>query len=100
MCSRSVTSTRGITVTSSASTIDEAQSPKSQPAGNRILRVGAGGRRSAGHGGGGAANPAQFPYAVAIFRKGHMHCSGSVIGPTKILTAGHCVAGFNVANFQ
>jgi secreted trypsin-like serine protease len=50
--------------------------------------------------GGSAANPAEFPYAVAIFRKGHMHCSGSVIGPTKILTAGHCVAGFNLANFQ
>jgi len=50
--------------------------------------------------GGRAANPAEFPYAVAIFRKGHMHCSGSVIGPTKILTAGHCVAGFNLANFQ
>ncbi|HEX3563013.1 MAG TPA: serine protease [Solirubrobacterales bacterium] len=50
--------------------------------------------------GGRAANPAEFPYAVAIFRKGHMHCSGSVIGPTKVLTAGHCVAGFNLANFQ
>jgi trypsin len=50
--------------------------------------------------GGGRANPAQWPYAVAIFRKGHMHCSGSVIGPTKVLTAGHCVAGFNLANFQ
>jgi trypsin len=50
--------------------------------------------------GGSAANPAEFPYAVAIFRKGHMHCSGSVIGPTKVLTAGHCVAGFNLANFQ
>jgi secreted trypsin-like serine protease len=50
--------------------------------------------------GGGPADPAQWPYAVAIFRKGHMHCSGSVIGPTKVLTAGHCVAGFNVANFQ
>src|SRR5215204_2428214 len=50
--------------------------------------------------GGARANPAQFPFAVAIFRKGHMHCSGSVIGPTKVLTAGHCVTGFNVANFQ
>ena len=50
--------------------------------------------------GGGRADPAQWPFAVAIFRKGHMHCSGSVIGPTKVLTAGHCVAGFNLANFQ
>jgi secreted trypsin-like serine protease len=50
--------------------------------------------------GGGPANPAQWPYAVAIFRKGHMHCGGSVIGSTKVLTAGHCVAGFNLANFQ
>jgi secreted trypsin-like serine protease len=50
--------------------------------------------------GGGPANPADWPYAIAIFRKGHMHCSGSVIAPTKVLTAGHCVAGFNLANFQ
>jgi trypsin len=50
--------------------------------------------------GGTRANPAQWPYVVAIFRKGHMHCSGSVIAPTKVLTAGHCVAGFNLANFQ
>jgi trypsin len=50
--------------------------------------------------GGGRADPAQWPYAAAIFRKGHMHCSGSVIGPTKVLTAGHCLDGFNVANLQ
>jgi trypsin len=50
--------------------------------------------------GGGRADPAQWPYAVAIFRKGHLHCGGSVIGPTKVLTAGHCVDGFNLANFQ
>jgi secreted trypsin-like serine protease len=50
--------------------------------------------------GGAPADPAQWPYAVAIFRKGHMHCGGSVIGPTEVLTAAHCVAGFNLANFQ
>jgi secreted trypsin-like serine protease len=50
--------------------------------------------------GGGPANPGQWPYIAAIFRKGRLHCGGSVIGPTKVLTAGHCVAGFNLANFQ
>ena len=50
--------------------------------------------------GGGPADPAQWPYAVAIFRRGRLHCGGSVIGPTKVLTAGHCVAGFNLAKLQ
>lgn len=48
--------------------------------------------------GGYPADPAQFPFAVAIFRKGRMHCSGSVIAPTEVLTAGHCLLGFNPAN--
>ena len=49
--------------------------------------------------GGGAANPADWPFAVAIFRKGRLHCGGSVISPTRVLTAGHCVDGFNLSNF-
>src|SRR6266480_2915012 len=50
--------------------------------------------------GGAPADSGQWPYAVAIYRKGHLHCGGSVIAPTKVLTAGHCVDGFNLANFQ
>jgi trypsin len=50
--------------------------------------------------GGSRADPAQWPFVVAIFRKGHLHCGGAVIAPTRVLTAGHCVNGFNVARFQ
>lgn len=44
-----------------------------------------------------SADIAGFPYMAAIFFKGRMHCGGSVIAPTKVLTAGHCVEGFNPA---
>jgi secreted trypsin-like serine protease len=50
--------------------------------------------------GGGPANPGLWPYVVAIFRKGRVHCTGAVIAPTKVLTGAHCIHGFNLANFQ
>jgi trypsin len=50
--------------------------------------------------GGGPANPALWPYVVAIFRKGRMHCTGAVIAPTRVLTGAHCIHGFNLATFQ
>jgi trypsin len=49
--------------------------------------------------GGTAANPADWPFVVTVFRKGRLHCGGSVIAPTKVLTAAHCVEGFNLSNF-
>lgn len=49
--------------------------------------------------GGGLANPSKWPFAVAIFRKGRLHCGGSVISATQVLTAAHCVLGFSLGNF-
>lgn len=49
--------------------------------------------------GGYPADSSQWPFMAAIFRKGRLHCGGSVIASTKVLTAGHCVDGFNLANF-
>jgi secreted trypsin-like serine protease len=50
--------------------------------------------------GGGVADIASWPFEAAILRKGRLHCGGSVIAPTKILTAAHCVLGFRVSQFS
>jgi trypsin len=41
--------------------------------------------------GGHLANPAVWGFAVAIQQDGQFICTGSVIAPTKVLTAAHCV---------
>lgn len=40
--------------------------------------------------GGGAADPATVPFAAAILFKNRFICSGSLVGPRHVVTAGHC----------
>jgi secreted trypsin-like serine protease len=50
--------------------------------------------------GGKAANFAEWPFAAAILFDGHVGCGGSVLAPTKVLTAAHCAFGVNVARLS
>ena len=41
--------------------------------------------------GGSEAVKGEFPWTVALFKHGFQFCGGSLISPTLILTAAHCV---------
>jgi secreted trypsin-like serine protease len=41
--------------------------------------------------GGGPADFSRWPFTVALLRGGRFSCGGSVIAPTKVLTAAHCI---------
>ncbi len=40
---------------------------------------------------GAQANPVDFSFTVAVLQDGRFNCTGSVVAPTLVLTAGHCV---------
>jgi secreted trypsin-like serine protease len=46
------------------------------------------------------ASISDWPWQAAITREGRLHCGGSVIAPTKILTAAHCVHRFKIGKLS
>jgi trypsin len=49
---------------------------------------------------GGKADAANWQFMATVLRKGRLHCGGSVISPTKVLTAAHCVQDVKAANLD
>jgi secreted trypsin-like serine protease len=50
--------------------------------------------------GGYRADPAAWPFVAALYFKGEFYCSGSVIAPTRVLTAAHCAKGLKTARIR
>ena len=50
--------------------------------------------------GGKKADFSQWPFAVTLFYRRHLICGGSVIAPTRVLTAAHCAVGLKVKRMR
>jgi secreted trypsin-like serine protease len=50
--------------------------------------------------GGSPADGADWPFAAAVYNHGNFICSGSVIAPRYVLTAGHCLPGGFAQNYR
>jgi len=50
--------------------------------------------------GGGPADPAAWPFAAGILFDGSLGCGGSVLAPTKVLTAAHCALAASASHLQ
>ncbi|XP_070393997.1 trypsin-1-like [Dermacentor albipictus] len=45
--------------------------------------------------GGREAMPGEFPWQVALRIRGYVFCGGSIVSPTEVVTAAHCVQGMS-----
>nr|XP_022904924.1 trypsin 3A1-like isoform X2 [Onthophagus taurus] len=46
------------------------------------------------------SRPHEFPWLVGLYRRGEYYCGGALITSKHILTAAHCVKGFNVKDIS